>query len=290
MDNSKINISFKKSCLNLAIISSLGIAVLVMQKSYSDRDLLSLRHQGQLMQQFDQAMSSVDIEDLALQAETQLLSPEQMQDDTFFVDTTPLTAPVSEFQAESRSDSEQLHTVIKNEVLFAFDSSDINSAYFQSLNETALEMQRAKGNQQVLWQVVGYADQQGNTLYNIELAKQRAQAVAQYLVAKGVDEDNLSVLSLGNSNVQSKPTTIDNRQQRRVEIHPYQAEITLLAAQLQQQKHQLKKEQIARRVAQKLLNEVVAIEDHVVLDEQGNEFADDFAIPTNNAITTAMDL
>ncbi|WP_354625546.1 OmpA family protein [Psychromonas sp. MME2] len=241
------------------------------------------------MQPFDQTMSRVDIDYLAWQAEAQLLSPEEMQDDAVVIETTALTAPVSEFQIETSSDVQQLNPEIKNEVLFAFDSSDINSAYFQSLNETALEMQRSKGNQQTLWQVVGYADKQGNTLYNIELAKQRAQAVAQYLVAKGVAEDKLSILSLGDSNAKNQSAMTEHRQQRRVEIHPYQAEITLLATQLQQQKHQLKKQQIARRVAQKLLNEVVAIEGHAVLDEQENEFADDFALPTKNAITTAMD-
>ena len=88
-------------------------------------------------------------------------------------------------------------------------------------------------DKQMLWQVVGYADPSGNANYNKKLAQKRAATVAQFLVNKGVDEDPLVILSLGASQPQQHLFNKENnRLDRRVEIHAYQAEITALAKQL----------------------------------------------------------
>jgi outer membrane protein OmpA-like peptidoglycan-associated protein len=127
-------------------------------------------------------------------------------------------------------------TVISEKILFAFDSSEIADGYLPLLNETAIRMQDDTVEESKIWQVVGYADLQGNNIYNSRLAEKRAQAVTEYLLDKGVDEDKLIVLSLGESQSASRlPNHENNRLDRRVEIHDYQELITNLSKQFDAQ-------------------------------------------------------
>ena len=45
--------------------------------------------------------------------------------------------------------------------------------------------------------VTGYADERGDRDYNLALSRRRAEAVAQYLVASGIDAGQLSVEGRG---------------------------------------------------------------------------------------------
>jgi len=88
-------------------------------------------------------------------------------------------------------------------------------------------------DEQIVWQIVGHADHSGTAQFNFKLAKQRAQAVADFFLDKGVEQAQLSVLSLGESYpVKLAETRTSNRLDRRVEIHLYQAELATLAKQL----------------------------------------------------------
>lgn len=132
--------------------------------------------------------------------------------------------------------------IVSNRVLFDFDSSDISEKHYPSLNETAQLMKNESADKDAIWQVVGYADRSGNYIYNNKLARKRAQAVAQYLVNKGVDEQQLAVLSLGSSDPLHEVRSIENnRNERRVEIHAYQAQVTALLAQYNKQLKQSSK-------------------------------------------------
>lgn len=118
-------------------------------------------------------------------------------------------------------------------VLFELSSSEIAAVYFAPLLTIAEQMKTAGIGKKRLWQIVGHADPSGNSQFNSRLAQQRAQAVADFLVHNGVDPKQLSVLSLGDSSpVQEGKIAANNTLQRRVEIHPYQAEVAALAAQL----------------------------------------------------------
>lgn len=181
---------------------------------------------------------------------------------------------------------------IEKEVLFAFDSSELKPSYYSSLNETAKLMQSMDQDKESLWQVVGYADATGKHVYNIKLAKRRAQTVAQYLVDKGVSEERLSIVSLGDSNALSEPLhQVVNLMERRVEIHAYKAEITALAEQLNKQQDKLNRDKLDNKITKEALQEVVSIEEHIIKSDQiNNTLPADFALPQKNTITTAMDL
>lgn len=74
-------------------------------------------------------------------------------------------------------------------VYFEFDSFDINAASkieIEKLNHTS-------GSQSI--SIVGYTDQVGSTAYNETLSKQRAEAVKQYLISKGVESARIKSVS-----------------------------------------------------------------------------------------------
>ncbi len=68
--------------------------------------------------------------------------------------------------------------------------------------------------------VEGHTDQRGTEVYNIELSRRRATAVANALIARGVDRSRIEVLALGkNKPLDSSTTNVSMARNRRVELH-----------------------------------------------------------------------
>ncbi|WP_456341880.1 OmpA family protein [Thermovibrio sp.] len=63
--------------------------------------------------------------------------------------------------------------------------------------------------------VEGHTDNTGSAEYNLKLSKKRAQAVANYLIAKGVPADRIEVVGYGESRPKYPNTT---EEKRKVEI------------------------------------------------------------------------
>jgi len=209
---------------------------------------------------------------------------------------------------EQKTDAVMMETAL----LFSFNSSEINPEYFEALNETAEYMQNADNENNTVWQVIGYADQSGNRVYNGKLAKKRAQKVAAYLVDKGVAEDQLSVVSLGASNPLNSERSIENnRNERRVEIHLYQAEITALVEQytkqMQQQASHHNALKLAKRQAEQEMQQYIeqltkteikpdSIENNLTetvaetTDKKAKESTDSLETEITERLTTAMEL
>ncbi len=69
------------------------------------------------------------------------------------------------------------------------------------------------------WEVGGYTDGIGSVSYNKKLSKQRAQAIVDYLVKKGVKRNNLKIVGYGKDNPIATNETLEGRSMnRRVEI------------------------------------------------------------------------
>lgn len=81
-----------------------------------------------------------------------------------------------------------------NTVLFGFNKYDIETNYQDLLDAHALYL-TAKPSSKVL--VEGYTDPRGTPEYNIALGQRRADAVVNYLTAKGVQGAQLSTVSYG---------------------------------------------------------------------------------------------
>ena len=69
-------------------------------------------------------------------------------------------------------------------------------------------------------EIAGHTDSRGEPAQNLELSRQRAAAVKQYLVAKGIAATNLTDVGFGQSQpIASNKTSAGRQANRRVEFH-----------------------------------------------------------------------
>jgi OOP family OmpA-OmpF porin len=67
--------------------------------------------------------------------------------------------------------------------------------------------------------VAGHSDSQGDANYNRDLSQRRADAVREYLVTAGVDENRISAKGYGEDEPIADNSTADGRREnRRVEL------------------------------------------------------------------------
>lgn len=100
--------------------------------------------------------------------------------------------------------------------LFAFDKFDINPKAAGILDEIASWL---KKNPQMKCELSGHTDGKGSVAYNQKLSEQRAKAVYDYLIQRGVSADNLSWKGYGKSEPIATNDTAAGRQlNRRVEL------------------------------------------------------------------------
>ena len=101
-------------------------------------------------------------------------------------------------------------------VLFDFDSSEVHEDGKQLLDEV---VEIAALCPDVDVQVSGHTDAMGDKDDNIDLSKQRADAVVAYLVSAGLDADRLTAVGLGFSQPVADNSTDEGRaQNRRIEF------------------------------------------------------------------------
>lgn len=103
-----------------------------------------------------------------------------------------------------------------SDVTFASNQSAINGRFNATLDDVAGVLNRYD---QSIIDVVGHADSDGAEDYNLNLSRQRASSVAQYLVGRNVLADRLYVDGRGESApIASNATAEGKAQNRRVEI------------------------------------------------------------------------
>jgi len=79
-------------------------------------------------------------------------------------------------------------------VLFAWNKTDLDDSARDLLDDCARQL---RDNNTYFAEIVGYADNRGDPAYNLILSQQRAHAVADALVARGIDRARLSVAGKG---------------------------------------------------------------------------------------------
>ncbi|MEN8135326.1 MAG: OmpA family protein [Thermodesulfobacteriota bacterium] len=106
--------------------------------------------------------------------------------------------------------------VALNNISFAFNSFILDH---KSFNELDLWVSFLNGQQEMKIVLGGYTDSAGNQEYNLKLSKNRAQAVADYLVSKGINSSRLIVKGVGSAHPIATNDTPEGRSlNRRVEI------------------------------------------------------------------------
>jgi len=79
-------------------------------------------------------------------------------------------------------------------IFFEYDEAAITSAAEQTLRA---KLSILRDNPQVEIRIEGHADERGSTEYNVALARERAEAVRDFLVGFGLDPDRFETISYG---------------------------------------------------------------------------------------------
>lgn len=99
---------------------------------------------------------------------------------------------------------------------FDVDSATIRPAFRSTLDEVA---QTLSNYDETYVDVYGHTDSDGSDAYNLGLSQRRAQSVADYLVARGVNRARIETQGFGESQPIATNATPEGKQQnRRVEI------------------------------------------------------------------------
>lgn len=111
---------------------------------------------------------------------------------------------------------DQIILNMPSNITFATDQSDVNAAFYPTLNSVALVLKRYN---QSLVDVYGHTDSTGSDTYNLTLSQQRAQSVASYLISQGADARRFYVQGFGEARpLADNGTETGRAANRRVEI------------------------------------------------------------------------
>ena len=119
---------------------------------------------------------------------------------------------------EEVGDQDAILVRLPDGVTFARGSADINPGFYESLNSVASSLINYPNS---LIDVYGFTDTTGSDALNQRLSEQRAQAVADYLAARGVARSRLETRGYGESYDYLRVKTadgVDEPMNRRVEI------------------------------------------------------------------------
>lgn len=106
--------------------------------------------------------------------------------------------------------------VMPGNITFAFDSASLNPSFRPTLDKLAATMNEY--NQNTIT-IAGHTDSVGNPSYNMNLSRDRANAVRNYLVSRGVASNRINVVAYGQTRPIADNSTDSGRQQnRRVEL------------------------------------------------------------------------
>ncbi|WP_303722223.1 OmpA family protein [Malonomonas rubra] len=115
-----------------------------------------------------------------------------------------------------RQQNEILKLTMNSEVSFDSNSATIKSTFHSPLNKIADIMNRYPRTQIV---VVGHTDSVGSEQYNLDLSLRRANAVAEYLMLRGIDRQRLGTEGRGELEpIATNDTESGRAQNRRVEV------------------------------------------------------------------------
>ncbi|OHC27994.1 MAG: cell envelope biogenesis protein OmpA [Pseudomonadales bacterium RIFCSPLOWO2_12_59_9] len=118
---------------------------------------------------------------------------------------------------EVQRQGDQIKLIMPGNITFATDSAEIVSNFYAPLNNLSSSFKQFNQNS---IEIVGHTDSTGSRAHNMDLSQRRAQSVANYLTAQGVDGSRLSTRGAGPDQPIASNATADGRaQNRRVEVN-----------------------------------------------------------------------
>ncbi|MBM7060129.1 OmpA family protein [Pseudomonas sp. UL073] len=117
---------------------------------------------------------------------------------------------------EVQRQGDTIQLIMPGNITFATDSANIANSFYSPLNNLANSFKQYNQNS---IEVIGYTDSTGSRAHNMDLSQRRAQSVAGYLTAQGVDASRVSTRGMGPDQPIASNATPDGRaQNRRVEV------------------------------------------------------------------------
>jgi outer membrane protein OmpA-like peptidoglycan-associated protein len=117
--------------------------------------------------------------------------------------------------ASTDTNTEGEHTAAFTfEVKFGFDKFELSESY---LNDVEIIYSTYKRHEEAYIEIDGHTDSKGSDIYNMSLSKRRADAVAEYLIKKGVPKSHISTSGKGETQPiapNTKPDGTDNPEGR----------------------------------------------------------------------------
>jgi outer membrane protein OmpA-like peptidoglycan-associated protein len=124
--------------------------------------------------------------------------------------------PVAKDTLRPRLVAQRPDTLIIPDILFKFNSSELNMAFHGSLDSL---MRKIPRDGSIQLQVSGHTDNAGTTAYNNTLSVKRANAVAHYMQEHGLGNDIRQINGAGESQpIANNQSAEGRRKNRRVEI------------------------------------------------------------------------
>lgn len=117
---------------------------------------------------------------------------------------------------EVQRQGDTINLVVPGNISFATGSAQLAPNFYESLNKVATSLKEFPDSSV---QIVGHTDSTGSASFNQQLSVNRANAVAVYLGAQGVNPQRMQSTGMGPSQPIGDNRTADGRaQNRRVEI------------------------------------------------------------------------
>ena len=124
--------------------------------------------------------------------------------------------PQPQPQPQPEPEKDEIIAKAYNNLLFESNKSIIKQQSLQSLDELA---QYLIDNENFNLSLIGHTDSLGSDIFNKNLSLNRANAVKNYLISKGVDGSRISADGKGESEpIESNSTSEGRRKNRRVEF------------------------------------------------------------------------
>lgn len=113
-------------------------------------------------------------------------------------------------------EGEGLVVTFESGLLFDFDSDRLREASKENLNNLASSLS-SFGDSKLL--LVGHTDNTGSDSYNLDLSRRRADAVASYLISRGVPSARIATSGRGETEpIAPNDNEADRQKNRRVEV------------------------------------------------------------------------
>jgi len=123
---------------------------------------------------------------------------------------------INNAQVESINDGQALKVTFESGILFATNSSSLNSASQTSLSQFATSL---RNNPDTDIQIIGHTDNTGSDAINNPLSEKRAEAVYNYLLQSGVTGNRMQSTGMGSTQpVADNSSPAGRTQNRRVEV------------------------------------------------------------------------